>query len=160
MSPAWLVQGEEILGSWSVFLGGEGPAAAKVAGKLFVTDQNIHFEAGVALSKGAAALISNRIQAFEKTDQLLTIPFAEIGEARAVKKSMFVKALTIKLKSGEEIEFQFGAASPQPTNPTPSRTQAWPPLAGRRVSSAWRNSNAPGMASSTLVGKLAEKDCA
>lgn len=113
MNPAWLAQGEEILGSWSVFLGGEGPAAAKVAGKLFVTDQNIHFEAGIALIKNAAAMISNRILAFEKTDRLLTIPFAEIGEAKAVKKSLFVKALALKLKSGEGIEFQFGAASPQ-----------------------------------------------
>jgi hypothetical protein len=113
MNPAWLAQGEEILGSWSVFLGGEGPAAAKVAGKLFVTNQNIHFEAGIALAKNAAAMISNRILAFEKTDQLLSIPLGEVGEARAVKKSMFVKALSVKLKSGEEIEFQFGAASPQ-----------------------------------------------
>jgi len=113
MAQSWLAAGEDIIGSWSVFLGDPGPAGAKVAGKLFVTNQNVHFEAGVALAKGAAALISNRIKAFEKTDQLLTIPFAEIGEAKAVKKSMFAKALSLKLKTGEEIEFQFGAASPQ-----------------------------------------------
>jgi len=113
MALTWLAPGEEIVGSWSVFLGDPRPGAEKTAGKLHVTNQNVHFEAGIALSENAAALIGRRIKAFEKTDKVLTIPFGEIGEAKAVKKSLFVKALSVKLKSGEEIEFQFGAASPQ-----------------------------------------------
>lgn len=113
MAQEWLAPGEEIVGSWSVFVGDPSPSGAKVAGKIFVTNQNIHFEAGIALAEGAAALISRRIRAFEKTDKVLTIPFGEIAEAKAVKKSMFVKALSVKLKSGEEIEFHFGATSPQ-----------------------------------------------
>jgi len=113
MAQTWLAQGEEIVGSWSVFLGDPRSNAEKVAGKLFITNQNVHFEAGIAIAENAAALISQRIKAFEKTDKVFTIPFGEISVAKTVKKSMFVKALSVILKSGEELEFQFGAASPQ-----------------------------------------------
>jgi len=113
MAQSWLAQGEEMIGSWSVYLGDPRPNSEKITGKLHVTNQNVHFESGIALAENAAALIGRRIQAFEKTDRHLAIPFAEIGEAKTVKKSLFVKALSIKLKSGEEIEFQFGAVSPQ-----------------------------------------------
>jgi hypothetical protein len=108
-----LAAGEEILGSWAVFLGEPRPNSEKLAGKLYVTDQNIHFESGISLEEKAGLLISKRLMAFEKVGGLVTIPFGEIGSAGSVKKSLFQKALTVKLKSGEEIEFQFGAASPQ-----------------------------------------------
>ncbi|MBM3295398.1 MAG: hypothetical protein FJY82_12885 [Candidatus Aminicenantes bacterium] len=113
MAESWLAAGEETVGSWSVFLGDPTPNSAKITGKLFVTNQFVHFEAGVSLEEGAAALIGRRIKAFQKLDRHVAIPFAEIAEAKSVKKSLFVKALAVKLKSGEELEFQFGAASPQ-----------------------------------------------
>lgn len=113
MEQSWLVPGETIIGSWSVFLGDPRPNSEKITGKLHVTDRHVHFEASLALAEGAAGMISKRIMAFETLDKHLTIPFGEIGEAKVVKKSLFVKALSIKLKTGEELEFQFGAASPQ-----------------------------------------------
>jgi hypothetical protein len=113
MEESWLAPGEKIVGSWSVFLGEPGASSAKVTGKLFATSANVHFEAGLALAKSAAASLSNRIQAYAKSENHLTIPFAEIAEVRSVKKSFFQKALVLKLKSGLELEFQFGAASPQ-----------------------------------------------
>ena len=108
-----LSAGEEILGSWSVFLGEPRPNSEKLAGKLHVTNQKIYFESGIALEENAALLISKRLKAFEKVEKLVAIPYAEIGSATSVKKSLFQKALAVKLKSGEEIEFQFGAVSPQ-----------------------------------------------
>jgi len=108
-----LSAGEEIIGSWSVFLGEPRPNSQKLAGKLHVTDQNIYFESAIAIEENADLLISKRLKAFEKAEKLVIIPYAEIGSATSVKKSLFQKALAVKLKSGEEIEFQFGAASPQ-----------------------------------------------
>jgi hypothetical protein len=108
-----LSAGEEILGSWSVFLGEPRPNSEKLAGKLHVTNQNIYFESGISIEENAGLLISKRLKAFEKVEKLVSIPYTEIGAATSVKKSLFQKALAVKLKSGEEIEFQFGAASPQ-----------------------------------------------
>jgi hypothetical protein len=113
MDKTWLAAGEDILGSWSVFLGEPRPNSEKLAGKLHVTNQNIHFESGVALDENAGLHISRRLKAFEKVEKIVTIPFSEIGSASSVKKSLFQKALAVKLKTGEEMEFQFGAASPQ-----------------------------------------------
>jgi hypothetical protein len=113
MDKTHLSAGEEILGSWSVFLGEPRPHSEKLASKLHVTNQNIYFESGIAIEENAGLLISKRLKAFEKVEKLVTIPYAEIGSATGVKKSLFQKALAVKLKSGEEIEFQFGAVSPQ-----------------------------------------------
>jgi hypothetical protein len=116
MAESWLTAGEEILGSWAVYLGDPKPNAAKITGKLFVTSLGVHFKSELALAQNAAAMIGNwweRHKAFVRTDSHVAIPFIEISEARSVKKSLFVKALAIKMKSGEEIEFQFGAASPE-----------------------------------------------
>ena len=116
MAESWLTPGEEILGSWSVFLGDPRPNAAKITGKLHVTNQAVHFRSELALAENAAAMIGNwweRHKALARTDNHMVIPFIEIGQAQAVKKSLFVKALALKMKSGEEIAFQFGAASPQ-----------------------------------------------
>jgi hypothetical protein len=113
MDKSCLSAGEEILGSWSVFLGEPRPHSEKIAGKLHVTNQNIHFESGISIEENAGLLLSKRLKAFEKVEKLVSIPYAEIGAAASVKKSLFQKALAVKLKSGEDIEFQFGAASPQ-----------------------------------------------
>jgi hypothetical protein len=116
MAESWLAPGEELLGSWSVFLGDPGPSSAKITGKLHVTNQAVHFRSELALAQNAAAMIGNwweRHKAMARADNHMTIPFIEIGQALAVKKSLFVKALALKMKSGEEIVFQFGAASPQ-----------------------------------------------
>ena len=113
MDKTHLSAGEEILGTWSVFLGEPRPHSEKLAGKLHVTNQNIYFESGIAIEENAGLLISTRLKAFEKVEKIVAIPYAEIGSATSVKKSMFQKALAVKLKSGEDIEFQFGAISPQ-----------------------------------------------
>ncbi len=116
MSEEWLAAGEEVLGSWSAYLGDPRPNSAKVTGKLHVTSLGVHFAAQTVLAENAAAMIGNwweRHKALAKVDDRLMIPYAEIEQARTVKKSLFLKALAIRMKSGEEIEFQFGAASPE-----------------------------------------------
>jgi hypothetical protein len=116
MAETWLTPGEELLGSWPVYLGDARVSAAKLTGKLHVTNQGVHFKSELALAANAAAMIGNwweRHRALARTDDHLVIPFIEIDEVRSVKKSLFIKALALKMKSGEAIEFQFGAASPQ-----------------------------------------------
>jgi hypothetical protein len=113
MGNDWLQTDEKLIGSWAVFVGGEGPMAAKVTGKLHVTNRNLHFEAGLSLEKNAPALLSNRIRAFEKSDEHLTIPLGEIAGAEILKKGFLSKSLIVKLKTGEALSFQFGASSPQ-----------------------------------------------
>ena len=113
MAEEWLEQEEEIVGSWSVFLGDPRPNSEKIAGKLHVTNRYVRFQAGISLQENAASLLTRRIKAYEKMNDHAAIPFSEIGEAKIVKKSLFQKALYIKLKSGDEFEFQFGAMSPQ-----------------------------------------------
>ncbi len=116
MAESWLTPSEELLGSWPVYLGDARVNAAKLTGKLHVTNQGVHFRSELALAANAAAMIGNwweRHKALARTDDHLVIPFIEIEEVRSVKKSLFVKALALKMKSGAEIEFQFGAANPQ-----------------------------------------------
>ncbi|MCX6566344.1 MAG: hypothetical protein NTW38_07980 [Candidatus Aminicenantes bacterium] len=113
MGNDWLQPGESEVGSWTVYVGGEGPMAAKVTGKIHITNINFHFAAGMSLEKNAASMISNRIKAFEKSEEHLTIPFAEIAGGEIVKKGFLLKSLVVKLKTGEEIPFHFGAMNPQ-----------------------------------------------
>ena len=113
MGNDWLVPGESEVGSWAVYVGGEGASAAKVTGKIHITNLNFHFAAGLSLEKNAPAMLSNRIKAFEKSEEHLTIPFSEIGGAEIVKKGFLLKSLVLKLKTGEELPFHFGAMNPQ-----------------------------------------------
>ena len=119
MAESWQEPGEEIVGSWAVFMGGPGPSSEKITGKIYVTDRYVRFQAGISLEKNAAAKISEayfhprRDQPFEKLTDHVAIPFADIGDAEIVKKGFLQKALLLKMKSGDAFEFQFGAMSPQ-----------------------------------------------
>ncbi len=115
MGNDWLQPGETEVGSWAVYIGGEGPNAAKVTGKIHVTNLNFHFAAGVSLEKNAATLMTTyrHIKAFQKSDEHLTIPFTEIVGGEIVKKGFLLKSLVVKLKTGEELPFHFGAMNPQ-----------------------------------------------
>ncbi len=108
-----LAPGEVIVGSWHVYMGGEGPTAAKVTGKLHVTNRNVHFEQELALQENAAAELSNRRQGYERLDQCLSIPFKDIREVRITKKLLILKSLHIVLTSGQERDIHFGVASPE-----------------------------------------------
>jgi hypothetical protein len=126
MANDWLTAGEEIVGSWYVYIGGETPTAAKITGKLHVTNKNVHFEAGLSLKENAGIDISNRIQAFTKSDQHVTIPFAEIGKVAVTKKWLILKTLHIQLKAGGELALHFGAMSPQAAlEAISSRLSSW-----------------------------------
>ncbi|MCE5328293.1 MAG: hypothetical protein LLG01_17970 [Planctomycetaceae bacterium] len=113
MQPQWLSPGEEIIGSWPVYLGGEGHSAAKVVGKLHVTNRNVYFDAGLALAENAAAELSNRVQAYEKLDQQLCIPLKDIRQAEITRKFLILKSLHLVLACGRQYDIHFGAASPQ-----------------------------------------------
>lgn len=119
MAESWLELGEEIVGTWSVFLGDPSPNSEKITGKIYVTNRFVRFQAGLALEKNAAAKIAAAYlykrseQPFEKMNDHIAIPFGDIGDASIVKKGFLQKALLLKLKSGEALEFQFGAMSPQ-----------------------------------------------
>lgn len=109
----WLTDGEEIVGSWHVYIGDESPNSAKITGQLHVTNKNVHFEAGISLRENAAADISNKIKAFENAETNITIPYPEISEVKVTKKFMIMKSLHIILKKGGELTLRFGAMSPQ-----------------------------------------------
>jgi len=113
MANDWLAEGEEIVGSWHVYIGSETPTGSKVTGQLHVTNKNVHFEAGLSLKENAGVEISNRIRAFEKSDRHVTIPLTEISELKITKKWLFLKSLHILLKSGDELVLRFGAMSPE-----------------------------------------------
>jgi len=120
MEDSWLEAGEAIVGDWSVYIGDPSPNSAKITGKLIVTDRNVHFRADLSLTENAASKISQfalkygeRETPFFKSDRHLAVPFRELQEASIVKKSFLLKALQLKLKTGETLEFQFGAAAPK-----------------------------------------------
>lgn len=113
MPNEWLAEGEKIVDSWFVYVGGETPTAAKITGKLFVTDKNVHFEAGLSLKENAGVDISNRIQAFAKSDNHVTVPFGEIADVEITRKFLILKTLHIRLKAGGELALHFGAMSPR-----------------------------------------------
>ncbi|MCE5278367.1 MAG: hypothetical protein LLG03_10080 [Planctomycetaceae bacterium] len=77
---------------------GKGPAA-KVVGKLHVTNRNICFDAGLALQENAATELSNRTQAFETLDQRLSIPIKDIREAAITRKFLILKSLQLVLQA-------------------------------------------------------------
>jgi hypothetical protein len=120
MEDSWLAFGETIVGDWSVYIGDPSPNSPKITGKLVVTNQNVHFRADLSLTEDAATKISQwgmrfgaRETPFFKSDKHIAIPFHELGETSIVKKKLILKALQLKLKTGETMEFQFGAASPK-----------------------------------------------
>jgi hypothetical protein len=57
--------------------------------------------------------IFQKLKPFQKSDDNLTMPYSEIYGAKIVKKSFILKMLQITLKSGDDLEFQFGAMSPK-----------------------------------------------
>lgn len=113
MAKDWLADDETIVNSWHVFIGRDGPTTAKITGKLYVTNMNVHFEAGISLRENAGVDISNEIQAFEKFDKHVVIPFTEIGGIRITRSFLILKSLHIQLKSGGELILRFGAMSPK-----------------------------------------------
>jgi hypothetical protein len=118
MSSEWLAPGEEILGSWNVYLGEPSPTSAKTTGKLHITNQSVHFIGDLELRENAAIYMNNLdarrgLMPFWKSDKHIAVPFTEIGEAQIVKKKLFLKSLHVVFKSGAVFDFNFGAASPQ-----------------------------------------------
>ncbi|HSO66419.1 MAG TPA: hypothetical protein VLP30_01085 [Desulfatirhabdiaceae bacterium] len=113
MTDNWLLHGEEIVGSWHVFIGEDGPSTAKITGQLHVTNRNVHFEAGLSLKENAGVEISNEIRAFETSDKHVTIPITEIDKIRITRKYLILKSLHIISKSGGELILRFGAMSPK-----------------------------------------------
>ncbi|MGD9973232.1 MAG: hypothetical protein AB7S77_09245 [Desulfatirhabdiaceae bacterium] len=113
MADNWLLHGEEIKGSWHVFMGEDGPKSAKITGQLHVTNRNVHFEAGLSLAENAGIAISNEIRAFEKSENHVTIPISEIASVKITRNYLILKSLHILLKSGGELVLRFGAMSPK-----------------------------------------------
>jgi hypothetical protein len=112
MDPEWLLENENVLGDWAVYIGEASPNSPKITGRLYVTDRRVVFAAGLDLAENAGAEIMLRRKAFSESDQLRAIPFDQVRAAEIVKKKLILKSLLLILRSGEQIEFQFGAASP------------------------------------------------
>jgi hypothetical protein len=70
------------------------------------------FAAGLDLAENAGPEILSRKKAFTESEELRTFPFDQILKAEIVRKKLILKSLLLTLKSGEQIDFQFGAASP------------------------------------------------
>jgi len=99
--------------SWAVFLGEPTPTGAKVTGRLSVTADAVVFEAGTALAENAGLLVGLGIPAFRIVKDALSIPLADVAAVRVVRTKLILKSLIVRLVSGEEIAFHFGAASPR-----------------------------------------------
>ena len=112
MEAKWLLENEKVLGDWAVYIGEASPNSPKITGRLHVTDRRVVFAAGLELDESAAAEITRRRQAFSESDQVRAIPLDQIQGAEIVKKKLILKSLLLTLKSGEQVDFQFGAASP------------------------------------------------
>ena len=112
MKTDWLQENETALGDWPVYIGEPRPNSPKITGRLHVTDRRVVFAAGLDLAENAGPEILSRKKAFAESDELRTFPFDQIHKAEIVKKKIILKSLLLTLKSGEQIDFQFGAASP------------------------------------------------
>ncbi len=98
--------------SWPVYLGDPTPTGAKVTGRLSVTEEALVFEAGIALAQHAGLLLGLGIPAHNVVDDAVSIPFADIVAVRSTRTKLILRSLVVRVVSGEEIAFQFGAASP------------------------------------------------
>jgi hypothetical protein len=112
MNPEWLLENENVLGDWAVYIGEASPNSPKITGRLHVTDRRVVFTAGLDLAENAGAEIMLRRKAFAETDELRIYPFNQIHKAEIIKKKLILKSLLLTLNTGEQIDFQFGAASP------------------------------------------------
>jgi hypothetical protein len=112
MKTDWLLENENMLGDWPVYIGESRPNSPKITGRLHVTDRRVVFAVGLDLAENAGSEIIHRRKAFTETDELRTYPYAQIHKAEIVKKKFILKSLLLTLKSGEQIDFQFGASSP------------------------------------------------
>lgn len=112
MSREWLTENESVLGDWAVYVGEPSPSSPKTTGRLYVTDRRVVFAAGLQLEENAGAEISRRNRAFCETDGVQSIPFDQVQAAEIVRKKFILKSLQLTLKTGEQAEYQFGAASP------------------------------------------------
>jgi hypothetical protein len=98
--------------SWAVYLGDPTPTGAKVTGRLSITDEALVFDAGIALAEHAGLLLGLGIPAHTVANDAVSIPFADIAAVRTERTKLILRSLVVRLVSGEEIAFQFGAASP------------------------------------------------
>ncbi|MEN6369734.1 MAG: hypothetical protein ABFD77_08570 [Thermotogota bacterium] len=98
--------------SWAVYLGDPTPTGAKVTGRLSVTAEALVFEAGIALAEHAGLLLGLGIPAHTVVNDAVSIPFADIAAVRTERTKLILRSLVVRVVSGEEIAFQFGAASP------------------------------------------------
>ena len=112
MKSDWLQENENVLGDWPVYIGEPRPNSPKITGRLHVTDRRVVFTAGLDLAENAGPEILSRKKAFAESDKLRTFPFDQIQKAETVRKKLILKSLLLTLKSGEQVDFQFGAASP------------------------------------------------
>ena len=112
MKSEWIHENETELGDWAVYIGEPNPNSPKVTGRLHITDRRVVFDAGLELAENAGADIMLRRKAFSESDQLRSIPFDQVQAAEIARKKFILKSLLLTLKSGEQVEFQFGAASP------------------------------------------------
>lgn len=98
--------------SWAVFLGEPTPTSAKITGTLSIRDENLVFETGIALAENAGLLLGYGIPAHRVIHDAVSIPLREIAGASSRRTKLILRSLAVRLTSGEEIVFQFGAASP------------------------------------------------
>jgi len=112
MKTDWLLENETVLGDWPVYIGEPRPNSPKITGRLYVTERRVVFAAGLDLAENAGPEILSRKEAFTESDARQAYPYDRIRKAEIVRKKLILKSLLLTLKSGEQVDFQFGAASP------------------------------------------------
>lgn len=113
----WMEKDEEPLGSWAVFVGENGPTSAKITGRLYATNRNVYFDAGLVLDQNAGFLMgggSGGYHAevkppFQVVDQRLKIDRKRILRVYSSREWWILKSLHLQFDDGKEMVFRFGA---------------------------------------------------
>lgn len=115
--PDWMEKDESPLGSWAAFVGENGPTSAKITGRLYVTNRNVYFDAGLMLDRNAGLMMgggaggyhADVTPPFQVVDQRLQIDRKRIRRVFESREWLILKSLHLKLDGGEEFVFRFGA---------------------------------------------------
>lgn len=117
METDWMEDGETIEESCLVFLGQDGPASAKITGKLVVTNKNVHFRADLELDENAGFKIGPSYSAdmkipFRASEKHVKIPHGQITDVTVTKAWLILKTLKITVEGGASLDIRFGTMSP------------------------------------------------
>ncbi|MFH2122593.1 MAG: hypothetical protein ABIJ50_03800 [Pseudomonadota bacterium] len=115
----WMDALEQLLGSWAVFIGEDGPTTAKITGRLYVTSHTVYFDAGIRLDRDAGLMMgagdgeyhADVEPPFQVVHERVVIPRRMIRRVTTSRKWWLLQSLHLHIMDGTELVFRFGACS-------------------------------------------------